>query len=630
LAAADDDTIDTGIFTAKSTKKVERQSVIESDLWTAVDLASLALRIYNESNTETECSAALWQVMRANGMNEGKPKHETIEISKLFTKIRSIKVGQAYMQMQLGMLCTAFARRMKNVTTDGMLASNGNMYSWTPVHGGMHSLITQLFTLDQKVNRERYFLFYYSDNVYVWDVKEKELWSLDVAKMESTSTVAEGMAIVNFMWVHTVDLMMEIDDLREDGVMYLPGTDSAVRAAMRHLLQAQGSVLNHDVICQRGHACFRALGLSTGSASTFLDNHLRMASSRPEMQTVFNSEHEGVTHFEQSAKNALAGESKVYSFPSGAMVPFDLEFTATTSPSAAGTELHEVRPPEGGYPAHLVPSYMGLQQAMDNPGTLDRFGPMSRTDLLGFDTTFVIVTEEDGVVGVQAPFVYAVGALSWDRVWKIIMFRKTDIGGKEKTDMPSSRTKMYEELVGEFGVPVASAVDASLVAYTNLSAVYSAYAMGGFAYKDTHDQATALIHFLVRDIYKKMSEVYATVNHAQKELLLGVIGMAAKKVLVSAINDFLPDEETVEEMSEEGMSIKARTLARSIALMRGEITSTEGADGLAAALADRRRVLLELHLPRSPTEPKKGKEEDRGRSAGRSQRVIFSDSDDDL
>lgn len=405
-------------------------------------------------------------LIRSNSFNIMKPKFEVIETAKITTKVRSIKVANSYLQVQLGMLTTAFAETMSK-SNQPTATLPINLYAWTGFRGGMNDVITKIFK-SLSDDSFRYVSLFYSDNLFIFDKYNRRFYSLDVAKMESSSTVDEALIATSVMLDH-VDMT--------------PGqAQQAGLTHVRRLILAQAGVGAHDVVGCYDDIFFRASGLSTGSPNTFMQNHLRMASAVQEFMTYLKDSPDALEDFYQLTKT----KKNPIAIPPTYIVPFDLELAAVDQPEHP--LCVPTHPPEV---YKTVPTYIPLNQIADftNRGTVDEdgFSPITRVDLLGFD----LVTVNNPSDPAQP---YFCACLSWPRVWKTISYRKTEANADMVEKVDQSRVH---------------AVKINLI---SLGALMTTMWSGGYAYRDTYMVIRMTASLLIQQIHEQCLAIRRVVN----------------------------------------------------------------------------------------------------------------------
>lgn len=549
--------------------KVVRRNVALSDVITATRITREAAEVVEEGGR-----AALAGLLRSGSLNMGKPKFEVIDWAKYDSKVRSIKVANSCMQVHLGVACAAFAKTMQTVRKDGD-GGRGNLYAWTPVHGGMARLM-ELCSVAE--DGDRFKLFYYSDNVFAFDTEDRTWISLDVAKMESSSTVEEGQVSMEYIMER-----MTVTNASDPDI-----------SSLRALISVQGAELAHDPVCVRGPYSFKASGLSTGSPNTFLQNHTRMAATIPELHFCFNRlpDSENPLLRGLAAARANPEEDVTLEFPTRAQVAFDLELTAVSDPAYG---------PLGVAPGATdwKPTYHALDEAYNDPRTSfdGSWGKgLVRTDILGFDTVWYQVPVPGSAAEI---FPVAVGVLSWDRLWKLIMFRKTDY---QQFEMPEDLAAWAE--TNDVNT---TSVQALLVNLTNLMTLIGAYFVGGFAYEDTAAMIMTLAVDIMYHSSARMKDIIASVSPDLAEDSISKFTEEAMRALVEAFNmsvvtgvadDSDEEEEPAEVFDiEQAATERTEASARNRALLSGCKDLVYGMLKLrAAGTPSQLRELLETHV----------------------------------
>jgi len=439
----------------------------------------------------------------------------------------------------------------------------------------MHALLSGVLSEATRPG-PRFLLLYYSDNVFAFD-RQDLLWiSMDVAKMESSSTVEEGRASMEFI----------MSNLKIDG-------RSEVPQGLSNLMSIQGAELAHDVLCVRGDSAFRASGLSTGSPNTFLQNHTRMAAAVPEMDFCFNNLPDDHNPLVIALHQALEDPSKdvTLRFPPGAIVPFDLELTAVSDtrfgPYARAPGI-----------SHFAPVYHTLADATMEPRTAfdgDYGHGLVRTDVLGFDTVVYGVVNPHGDLST----IY-VGVLSWERIWKIIMFRKTD---QEKPDVQT----LLSGLPMEFHEKVTTATTL-LTNVINLGTLIGAYLVGGFAYFDTEVELKSIAVELALRVFRDFKSMTSSSTAELTEEGRAQFVLEAMQSIQDTIHILTETGMAVENVNVESYTTVGTELAGLLTTCRDFITGvlTHGRDEDVTTFKNQtnqflnaEKVILALHYPAS-------------------------------
>jgi hypothetical protein len=379
----------------------------------------------------TSVGEAIHAYYLANSIAFAKPKFEVIKVADLQRKIRKITVGDSSNQVLLGAVCTAFTKSLHTFNNTTNYEDNGgSLYGFNPFYRSMHRFISEM-----RENREPR-LFRYSDNLFYFD--GTRFLGFDVAKMESSSTIQEAEVIMDF-------INDTVDSSQSDPI-----------GAM--MTRVQGSVLCHDNVVIRSNWCMLAKGLSSGSQNTFLINDMRMASAVFELRRMLDDGLGQRFHEAFKAKKALNTE--------GYIVPFVLEPTACDDDSGVYTGFRVRDEPAGlNYqpPFVTLATYFSNKAVADLPhGTLTEFGYIILLDILGWDATAVMFEGE----------LIFCSCLSYHRVWKIALFRKSETNDFRNADpRVHSKKNALDQII-----------DHAINYFTTLTAIW----VGGYAYSYIH------------------------------------------------------------------------------------------------------------------------------------------------
>lgn len=375
-----------------------------------------------------------------------KLKYEVTEAAKLRSKTRQIWVYNAPAQVPLSKFCKFAANSLNGArirSSEGEAYANPSLFGFNAFYTGLDDLLSAGSQVPPHLHcgiddpATAFKIYFYSDNVYVLDIAHAEWISMDVKKMEATSTVEEATEVM-------------------DALFFLVASDSLKGTALRDLLVYTGANMSHNSIGVRDSTVYATPGLGSGSQTTFLNNHLRMASTVPLLfQYILQLRQKHGPHLRIMDVFKAAGAAVGDVLPGTADygIPFLIEITSSSNPDPRigpfRLELGEVASINGAITAcqHARPSY-------------DDFGAIVRLDLLGFDAT--VIFDES----LQRPLFIA--CLSYDRLMRALMFRKGDLTESLEGN-PSS-----DDITGEVRDIVRSCISYGTLLSLNLT--------GGYAY----------------------------------------------------------------------------------------------------------------------------------------------------
>lgn len=326
-----------------------------------------------------------------------KPKYEIIERAKAYKKVRSVIVLPSWVQLGAGIVTQRFTKILSSRPDDPL-----SLYGWVPLDLGMDRLLAEV--LDRAARFEKRYIFcYYSDNLFIFDSAELVWLSLDAEKMESSSIRKEQE------WV--------ADHILDKCAVQDPGLRKFLNYTMAQCCSFTKSVF--------GGVCTTFPGLSSGSQTTFIMNHMRM------MVYAYYFQHE-IFNDESVMPAAVDELIDTRNFPVKIALTGRSDLFETTGLTA------NVR-------------YATLKSVIEgqvSPGDLETFGPIVPMDVLGYDATPILL---DGSV-------VWLSCLNYKRLMRSIVYRKTE----------------FKE-------------EASIIPVLHLMAIYALFMMGGFAYPDAHD-----------------------------------------------------------------------------------------------------------------------------------------------
>lgn len=364
-----------------------------------------------------------------------KPKYEIMKIANLLTKVRNICVFPSWMQVVL----SRFLTRLNMWEAKPLTGASHSLKGFSHMYCGMDSVIRQLFLVG---------FGFYSDNLY-YMTPQKTLLSMDVEKMESTSCREEARVVMSYI-------------LANLGVPASALADYLIKCGADYCHDNRGSI---------GDYTMEVIGLMSGSVSTFLVNHGRMAVACTRIKRWFALSPDVLKSVMATPRGTLI------TIPPEVGVYFGLELTSTTA------DRYDTK--DGSV---SVSPYMDFTDAAQQPGTLKDFGPIVKADMLGCDVTTVVLPEDRVKYPTHAGKVIYLGALEFERTMKAIMFRKQKATFKNNKGSIANGDAI--QLINQV---------------TELSTLFTLYITGGYAYPETHMLITATavrIALLMRDTIK--------------------------------------------------------------------------------------------------------------------------------
>lgn len=370
--------------------RMTRDRVIVGDIVTANTL------IDHLMNMPGEDVDAFLADLRRDALVLLKPKYEVIERKKYTTKVRNIMVMNSYLQLPFGKWMQRVYDRLPKAGSD-INTSRGTrlcqtLHGFAPLYGRMNDFLSKVAENGRRLFEEtgqEWTVYFYSDNMYGWHHSSGTWVSMDVSKMESTSTVAEARILIEYL-------------LQDDNVDY----DHSLTKFLIFL----GADACHYVPFLFKEYLSVFPGLGSGSQDTFLVNHMRNAYY--------------VTKVEQWLNE-------------------NVDDPATLTPGfvvASGLTKYELQVTTN---SAIPETLMGVTYAHPNEAVYepaDQFGSIIRLDLLG----------NDGYCYSNEGVDMILPALSIDRLMKAITFRKrynTDHPEEEGEASASEGAGNYRGLV---------------------------------------------------------------------------------------------------------------------------------------------------------------------------------------
>lgn len=343
-----------------------------------------------------------------------KPKFEVMLREKLFTKVRNIYVFPSFAQVLIGKFCSIF-----NAYNNEVLGNSGySLKGFNPMYSQLDRIIKEIMTKQWA---------FYSDNVYYYSKATKTLYSLDVEKMESTSTPQEGALAVTMM-------------------LSAFGLDQ--ETCLGRFLIATGGVYANDRTGALGDYSGTVIGLMSGSQTTFLINHFRMACATTRLRA-----HQD--ELEKLLETTPSGSG--IKIPREWGIYFYLERTCSTADPKS----------ENACISCESSRYVNIEMAYQSPGTIYKMGPIVHLDMLGFDGTTVTFPEEN--FGDQNGQTVMLACLDYERLMKAITYRKP---GKRQKPTQDKKTQQVQTMV---------------VLVVEIMTLRTLYITGGYAYQEASD-----------------------------------------------------------------------------------------------------------------------------------------------
>lgn len=370
-----------------------------------------------------------------------KPKYEITKIAKIRDKVRNIFVYPSCYQVGLGCFCQYFKRYLPKPMENG----GSSLAGFTPMYGSLNIIIKTIMMKCENdgdhsgafYSDNSYFMKRISENSYKW-------YSTDVEKMESTSTVEEGRM--------TMEYMMRVTGVPKSSALY-------------QYLRYIGGDFSHDAVGVLGNMLIQVPGLSSGSQTTFLTNHIRMARAYSIMLPIISS-----TGVLDRLKD---GEKVPFNYAQDEIF-FNLELTTTSDFKPLPGSIYEG--------IRFVPLKMEYED--DECGTLTTFGGIVRLDTLGFDGT--VVRLDPGEFPEDDPYTIC-ACLDYERLMKAIAFRKT------------KQADQKDDKVGA----VANFVNLIVEIMT----MQTLYIVGGYAYPETHMLIRKIVHLIVGYVQEAVNRI---------------------------------------------------------------------------------------------------------------------------
>lgn len=445
---------------------VKRKSTIISDIDYANRMIQALRKI--ETGEDAEENADQYQTLRNFLLSQSqvqiKPKFEIMKIANLYTKVRNIFVFSSCWQMHVAL----FMSKVKEVISQPLQGDGGSLLGFMPMYGGIQVLVDTMMT--RAVNdKQGVSGAFYSDNCYfvTWRNEVPMWYSCDVEKMECTSTVHEANKVMEYL----CDLV---------------GLPSSY---LRKYIVLMGGEFCHDCDGVLNDYIIPVPGLSSGSQTTLIINHLRMSNAFSKLIRFFRASDQNKAILE------AADDGAKLDIPTTLGVYFNLEKTVSSSGYTAVTALNtdDLSPPRVSLHQYmrclLEPSIVETECV----GTLQQFGGILTLDMLGFNATMVRITRDDKLDSDFEPDdphmkVILCACLDYERVMKALCFRKTK---EQRKDMSIA----FDPSTTDFVVRV-----------IHLMTLQTLFMVGGYAYPT----ASELIRGCAKNIAANIFESYKT------------------------------------------------------------------------------------------------------------------------
>lgn len=240
--------------------------------------------------------------------------------------------------------------------------------------------IISKMTQDARTSGRRLSFVYYADNVFIYDVLTKTLYSFDGVKMESGARLWEGHAVGKHIATNT-----------------FANEDKSLIAAMAFFC-AEMSINTQTMLFQR---VITNPGLSTGVRSTFINNHYRTCNNTIKL-------------LDEVDADWLASTKEDDVLPL-------VESTTSYGKTCDSNDTSLNRKP--------LPYCLDITNLKD----FKEFGPVVRLDLLGNDATAVLDYDDDD--STSNPRAYLIGCLDKERLLKALLFKKTVARTQDSSDV---------------------------------------------------------------------------------------------------------------------------------------------------------------------------------------------------
>lgn len=441
---------------------------------------------------------------------EVKPKNEVTTTKAIYGKTRNVYVYNSSDQTLLGV----FLRYVETVTASKDWGNNSNVKTamslsgWSAPYGNLNGLINRL-ALQAKLNNRRFAGMSYSDNFYIWDNANHLLYSIDVAKMEATSSPIDGEQMIA-------------------AYAKLIGVDT--QSYLMRFMSFLAGEFSHNCTGVLGMFCLYVRGLMSGSQATFNINHFRMVNEANSIIEQVEANPSLIVDAEIDAVLAIK-------------TPFRFTLTAVLG-KAPATQVEAI----GSTYLNLVDA-TGFVSAMEdaNPGsTLETVTPLVWMDVLGFDGCLFVYNPDkvfsilatyndnmllaDDVIELLRQATPAVAepidssatvqttavasCLAHERLMKAIYFRKNSFSKQMRKPKVQA---MMSDVKYTSATEVVNILDTTL----HILTLYNLYWFGGFAYPDASAAIYATVQGLTLTLIRAILKT--TVDEYDKfaEVLLG-------------------------------------------------------------------------------------------------------------
>ena len=331
--------------------------------------------------------------------------------------------------------------------------------------------------------------------------------------------------------------------------------DSALADYLRYI----GGDFSHDPVGVLQDNLIQVPGLSSGSQTTFLTNHVRMALNFGRMMG-----------FLLENPNFLSNlkDGDPIPFPYEQLkVNFNVELTTTSS----------FQPTENSIYSGL--SFVDLTRVYQAPGTLVGFGPLIRLDLLGFDCT---VVQLDPAQFPEDDEITFCACLDYERLMKAISFRKTQSATKKKGGPLNESI----DLVHNFATSMVS-----------IMTMQTLYIVGGYAYPTAHFLIRSIVNLLLTEISNAVhqyKEYARTVNWTEDQAVEHMTAIITKQS-----EEFLGGSDSLNRYVAPSVTDQLSGMIHSMVtkLMRGDVESV-------SQFLERDEVIKRFHTKRGLAEKK--------------------------
>nr|UMO75740.1 MAG: RNA-dependent RNA polymerase [Sichuan sediment birna-like virus 2] len=352
-----------------------------------------------------------------------KPKLFVYPKDKVLKKTRNICVYTSAYQVLIGKAMTHLMSQPQNHIPLRINENTGrrthSLMGFVPLHRNFDKLFDYLHenALDNENPHKPWSYCFYSDNIFVYNGEKRVFFSLDVEKMEATSSREESAMIMDY-------------------VLNSIGIDHSLQIKVyQRYLQYMGSDFCHFAPGVLSDMIVAAPGIGSGAQVTFIINHGRMALNVDTIMEFIVKNPDMLANTEHGGKLTPLFNTRV---------SFNLEMTTNTNTTHHATDAKFSNPSI---------RYITLREKDEHFGTIETFGPIIDTDLLGYSCTPVKASTGEVVL---------VPCLDYERIMKSITFRKEHgaLKNHQQADL--------------------------MINIVNLLTLQMLYGIGGFAYETVH------------------------------------------------------------------------------------------------------------------------------------------------